>query len=196
MDSIELVTDRLRLRPVTDEDAGPTSALMREEIAANLTTWAPETTVAAARERIERSRRLLRTRQALDLAILDRLSGNMLGWLSLFREGDRGLIGRVGFWLGCDHQGQGLVVEAAEQALPLGLGFLGVRELEAYVYPWNTRCIRAMSKLRFDRDGTTELYSPVRQKAETAILFRREFAESDKRVGERDRDIDKRLICD
>jgi [ribosomal protein S5]-alanine N-acetyltransferase len=175
MDSIELVTERLRLRPVADEDAGPTSALMRGEIAGNLTTWAPETTIAAAGKRIDHSQRLLKTREALDLAILDRPTGDLLGWLSLFTEGDGGHVARIGFWLGCNHQGRGLIIEAAEQAMPVGLGFLGVRELEACVYPWNTHCIRAMHKLHFDRDGTTELYSPVRQRTETALLFRREF---------------------
>ena len=196
MDSIELVTERLRLRPVADEDAGPTSALMRAEIAGNLTTWAPETTIAAARERIDHSRRLLEKREALDLAILGRAMGDLIGWLSLFTAGDRGHVARIGFWLGCAYQGRGLVVEAAEQAMPAGLAFLGVRELEACVYPWNTHCIRAMDKLRFDRDGTAELYSPVRQRTETALLFRREFGGSFKRVGERDRTVDKRLACD
>ena len=82
MDSIELVTERLRLRPVADEDAGPTSALMRAEIAGNLTTWAPETTIAAAQERIDHSRRLLEKREALDLAILDRAMGEVLNELN------------------------------------------------------------------------------------------------------------------
>ena len=190
MDSIELFTDRLRLRPVRDADAGRTSALMREEIAANLTTWAPETTVAAANARIDNSRRLLLKREALDLAILDRPSDTLIGWLSLFREGDREDLARIGFWLGCEHQGQGLAVEAAEQAMPWGLNFLRARELEACVYPWNAYCIRAMGKLRFDRNGTTELYSPVRERAETSLVFRRDFSRSAERVGERRRAVD------
>jgi RimJ/RimL family protein N-acetyltransferase len=196
MNSIEVFTERLRLRPVKDEDAGPTSTLMRAEIAANLTTWAPETTVAAAKERIDSSRRLLTKREALDLAILDQQSGSLIGWLSLFREGDRKQVARIGFWLGCDYQGQGLAVEAAERTMALGLDFLGVSELEACVYPWNTQCIRAIDKLRFNPDGTTELYSPVRKKTETAFLFRRGFSRSVERVGERHLGVDGRPVAD
>ena len=173
MEIIELVTDRLRMRPVADADASPTAALMCDRIAVNLTTWPPQTTVADARQRISDARHRFSMRQALDLSILERRSGEFLGWLSLFKDDDRDDVARIGFWLGLEYQGQGLLSQAAPAAIASGANFLGVRELEACVYPWNARGIRAICKLGFESAGTTELHSPVRQRTESALLFKR-----------------------
>jgi ribosomal-protein-alanine N-acetyltransferase len=173
MEAIELVTDRLRLRPVVDADAISTAALMCDRIAANLTTWQPKTTVADASRRIADARLRFSMRQALDLSIFGRRSGEFLGWVSLFKDDERDDVARIGFWLGLDHQGQGLVSEAAPVAIASGATYLGVRGLEACVYPWNARGIRAIGKLGFEPAGSTALYSPVRERTEGTLLFGR-----------------------
>ncbi|HEY0627918.1 MAG TPA: GNAT family N-acetyltransferase [Sphingomicrobium sp.] len=170
----ELETKRLYLRPIAGRDAEATAQLMTPDVAANLTTWPPSMTAEMALDRIRSAEESLSRTRAVEFAIMDRPARHLLGWISIGTvPGDQEGRARIGFWLGTAYQGQGLMFEAAEAAIPLAASFLSIQTLEACVYPWNSRGIALIRKLGFDPTGSTQLFSPVRDRLEEALLFER-----------------------
>lgn len=169
---LELRTSRLRLRPVELRDALPTAALMNGGIAANLTTWPPQLSPAEARERIAVARDRLAARQALEMAILDRATDQLLGWVSIIVDSPKPHAASLGFWLGQPFQGQGLMIEAVRAVMPLAASFLRISAIEAHVYPWNSASIRLVRRLGFAGEGGVDLYSPIRRRNEEAFRYR------------------------
>lgn len=170
----ELETKRLYLRPIAGRDAEATAQLMTSDVAANLTTWPPCMTTEMARDRIRSAQEGFAGGRAVELAILDRSAWNLLGWISIGTlPDDKKDKARIGFWLGTPYQGQGLMFEATEAAIPLAVRFLSIQTLEACVYPWNKRGLGLMRKLGFDPIGSSQLFSPVRARFEEALSFRR-----------------------
>lgn len=179
MAALDLRTSRLHLRPVRPDDARATAALMDDEIASYLTTWPPDMSPRQARARIAVAEERLAQREAVELAILRRSTEQLLGWISFIIECPGSGAATIGFWLGREHQGQGLMTEAAAAAIPAAADFLDVRALEAFVYPWNSASIALARKLGFRAVGGTAFYSPVRKQTEEAFLFRRKIADSE-----------------
>ena len=173
---LEPKTSRLRLRPVRPDDALATAALMNDEIASYLTTWPPELSPAQAASRIEAAEERLSAQEAIEFAITRRADGKLLGWLSFVLEDQCSSAATVGFWLGEEYQGQGLMTEAATAAMPVAASFLRATTLDAHIYPWNSASIGLVRKLGFWPQGGVALYSPVRGRCEDAFLFRRQFA--------------------
>lgn len=124
-------------------------------------------------DRIKLAQEALAARQSLELAILDRSTRRLFGWVSvgIFPNAEDN-VSRIGFWLGGAHQGRGLMLEAAQAAIPLAASFLSIKSLEACVYPWNKAGIGLIRKLGFNPEGTVELFSPVRGRFEEALLFK------------------------
>lgn len=174
MTDLERTTERLLLRPVQEWDAAPTAALMTPDVAANLTSWPSPMAPEMALERIRLAHDALAARQALDLAVCDRESEALLGWISVGippLATDQGEA-RIGFWLGRRHQGRGLMTEAAQAVIPMAVDVLSIGTIDACVYPRNATSAAIVRKLGFQPHGCVQLYSPVRGRNEEALLFR------------------------
>lgn len=172
MNGCELITPRLRLRPVQTVDAEATAALMNANIASNLIGWPATLSVVQARDRIERARHRFSTGRALELAILDRNSGDLLGWISMALSDRQADLASLGYWLGEPHQGRGLMTEAAAAAVPFAADYLGAAIVEARVLPGNPASVALLDNLGFQYQGPSKLFSPVRRRMEESVLFR------------------------
>lgn len=176
---LDLYTSRLRLRPVRPDDARATAELMDEDVAAYVTTWPAKMSLRQARERIAAAQEHFAGREAIDFAILSHDSRRLLGWISFMVECRERRVASIGFWLGRQFQGRGVMSEAATAALPAVAEFLDARTIEANAYPWNSASIALLRKLAFKAVGGSTLYSPVRLRNEDAFLFRRTLDEAE-----------------
>ena len=165
----ELLTARLRLRSVEPRDAASTAALVTPDVTANLSTWPSPMTEDQALERILEAKRLERSREAINFAILDRARGTLFGWIGLIRTGERS--GRLGYWLGSPWRGRGLMKEAATAALPAAAGFLGVSEVVALTLPDNRPSVAVLRALGFRSAGEDEFYFEIAAKSRMCLKF-------------------------
>lgn len=165
----ELRTARLRLRSVEPVDAAPTAALVTPDVTANLSTWPSPMSEHQALERILEAKRLERSREAVNFAILSGVRGALIGWIGLIRTGERS--GRLGYWLGSAWRGRGLMTEAAAAALPAAAGFLGVSEVVALTLPDNRPSIAVLHALGFRPSGEEEFYFETAAKSRMCLKF-------------------------
>ena len=150
-DILQLQTPRLLLRPVEAGDAAATAALITPDVAANLSTWpSPMSTVQAA-DKIGRSRAMLGAREAVDLAIVDRNDGALLGWIGLALVAPA--TARLGYWLGTAARGRGLMKEAVAMAVPPAAAFVDAGRIVAMVLKDNAPSIAVLRATGFEFTG-------------------------------------------
>ena len=166
---LRLSTARLVLRPVEEADAVATAALVTPDVAANLSTWPSPMSETEASQRIDNSQRDLAARRAIDFAIVDRSSALLLGWIGL-RLIDSGLA-RLGYWLGAEHRGHGLMKEAAAEAVPIGAAFLEVERVRAFVLKNNAASIAVLQAVGFRMTGEEDVFLETSRKSQSCFRF-------------------------
>ncbi len=95
-------------------------------------------------------------------------SGELVGSISIEKIADG--MGEVGYWLGVDWWGQGLMTEACRTLCRFGFEVLGLDALEAHHLQRNPASGRVLQKAGFVRLGT-ELRQ-VGEKKEAVVLYR------------------------
>jgi len=146
-----LLTRRLMLRLVTEQDVEPTAPLVTEDVAANLSTWPSPMSEQQVLERVRRSQDLVAARQAIDFAIVDRLSERLLGWIGMGMI--EGGAARLGYWLGAPFRNRGIMKEAGAAVVPAAAWFLRVTRVKALVLKGNAASIAVLENLSFVADG-------------------------------------------
>jgi [ribosomal protein S5]-alanine N-acetyltransferase len=142
-----LTTPHLCVRPVAEEDAEPTAALVTPDVADNLLTWPSPMSAGQALARIRECATLQEERRAVNFAILLRDRGQLIGWVGL-KLGDDGPP-RLGYWIGTAFRNAGLMKEAARCAVPAGAAFLGASSVDALVLPENAASIAVLKHAGF-----------------------------------------------
>ncbi len=164
-------TRRLALRPVEAADAAATARLMTPMVAAELISWPSPMTAAQAAERIERSAAGLIAADSADLAILDRRSGALLGWIGAAVIGGERRLGTLGYWLGEDFHDQGYMTEAARAAVPWFAQALRLDAIEACIHPHNFASQAIVEGLGFQLKGRRRIFADTRGAEEDFITF-------------------------
>lgn len=59
----------------------------------------------------------------------------------------------LGYWLGKDYWGRGIVTEAVQHFTSYGFRHFGLKRIYAYVFPFNTGSIRVLEKVGFHYEG-------------------------------------------
>jgi len=147
-------TPRLILRPVADEDAGPTSRLVTPDIAEQLSTWPSPMSEEQALDRIRQSQERLSQGKSVNFAILLKSDEALLGWIGLWLVSDQAA--RIGYWIGGPYRRQGLTSEALIHAIPAARELLGFSSLEALVLPTNFASRSMLGKLGFIEAGRAD----------------------------------------
>jgi len=169
--SLQMRTARLSLRPVEEMDAAATAALVTPDVAANLSTWPSPMSAAQATAKIERSRAMLNTREAVDLAILDRNDGALLGWIGLARVAPA--TARLGYWLGGGARDRGMMKEAVTVAVPAAATFLDAGRIVAMVLKDNAPSIAVLRATGFEFNGEELVPFEVAQVSRPCFRFER-----------------------
>lgn len=152
---MEIVTARLRLDALRDEDADALFAYRGDPAVARFQGWKPASVVDA--------KRFIETQHGLvpdtpdtwwQRAIRLRDSGELIGDLGLHFMDDKTV--EVGISLAPAHQRQGYAREALEVMLDFVLGGLRKQHVKAFVDPRNFMCMRLLEGLGMRRGADQE----------------------------------------
>lgn len=169
-DPLHAFTERLWIRPVRLEDAAATAALTTEALSARLLTWPAAMTSLEAARRIRISRRATRAGEGLDLALIVRNDRRLAGWIGM-RRISHSDCATLGYWLGEEFHGRGLMAEAAPAALPLFSRFLKVPRMRASVQRNHEASIAILKRLGMVPVSEGTIFSPLRRRHEPVQWF-------------------------
>ncbi len=153
-----LETGRLKLRPLTYDDAEAQYAIFSDPEVVRY--WSSEvwTDMASAHEWIAHALECYRTASSLRFAVEIAATGEMVGNVNLYDFSERNRRCEIGYAFGSAHWGQGYALEALEAALDYGFRMLDLNRVEADVDPGNPASSRLLEKLGFRKEG----YMPER----------------------------------
>jgi RimJ/RimL family protein N-acetyltransferase len=152
---MEIVTARLRLDALRDEDADALFAYRTDPAVARFQGWKPAS-VADAKRFIETQHGLAPDTPDTwwQRAIRLRESGKLIGDLGLHFMDDEAV--EVGISLAPAHQRQGYAREALEVMLDFVLGGLRKQHVKAFVDPRNFMCMRLLEGLGMRRGAAKD----------------------------------------
>lgn len=144
----ELQTERLFLRECLVSDADDIFAYSADPEVGPNAGWEPHKTVADSVE-------VIRTIFAWGYvwAMVDKPSGHVIGSLGLHSNRLGNGCWELGYAMGRDYWGRGLMTEAAREVLRYGFEVLGLKEIECGCFPFNHRSQRVIEKLGFEPCG-------------------------------------------
>ena len=144
-----ILTERLLLRPFTDDDFDSLLAIQRREDVTRYLYWGPRTP-DQVREMLDRRKRMtaiVDEGQGIDLVGASRESGTMIGHFSLQWVSREHQLGEIGFVIHPDHHGKGYGTEAARVLLGLGFDGLGLHRVIGRCDGRNAASARLMARL-------------------------------------------------
>lgn len=150
---IVIETPRLTLSPPLRADAPALLSIFSDPQVMKYWNTAPWQSLDDAIRFIERSTEELRDRSALTLCIRDKQSGQLAGKCMLFSFSTSSRRAEIGFGLGRDYWGKGVLNEAAEALIAYAFKVLGLRRIEAEIDPENQASASALLKLGFTQEG-------------------------------------------
>lgn len=152
---MQLITQRLLLRPVTLSDAPAVFAYSKHEQVGPNAGWKPH-------ESIEETTTILKeifVGQEGVFGIELRETGGLIGTAGLIgdpkRENEQTRM--LGYALAWEYWGKGLMTEAVQALLWYGFEELGLALVSAYCYPHNSRSRRVLQKCGFVYEGRLRL---------------------------------------
>lgn len=166
-----LETARLRLRCVTAEDATATAMMMTPEVSRWVAYWPVPFTYEMAVARIEAACEGARRGDALPFAVTDKASGDLIGWVMIYRDEENRRRGSLGYWFGERHHGKGYMRELAPVALAAGFDLLDLDVIEAAAQPGNAASIAVMRACGMKPAGEGMVYAPARQRHELCHFY-------------------------
>ena len=177
--STRVVTERLALRAPRTTDVPELRRVLRAN-AAHLKPWSaapgpgedPASLTAVSRA-VLRHRREWKRGQAFVLVITPRADDKrIVGRLALggvllgaFRNA------YLGYWIDCEHQGQGLMTEAVRAATELALHTVGLHRVQAAVMPRNVASQRVLAKVGYRQEGLAARYLCIAGAWEDHLMF-------------------------
>jgi ribosomal-protein-alanine N-acetyltransferase len=172
-DGCRLRTARFVLTPLSHDDADALLGHFGDPRVTEFLDIRPLMGLSDAREVIDWAEALRSSASGLRWAIRDGRGGfvGTCGFhLMTFERGRRA---EVGYDLGPDHWGKGVMDEVLPAALAFGFGVLGLRRIEAMVTPGNDRSCAVLERHGFVREGVLRDYAFWRERFWDQILYAR-----------------------
>lgn len=172
---VEIVTERLVLRPPVARDFPDWSALRRESEAFLKPwepTWSPEhLTSRAFRNRVVWADRSIRLGEAVPLLILAR-SGGMIGGITISNiRRQPAQAGTLGYWTGQRHARQGYMSEALAAVRDHAFHRMDLSRLEAACLPENRASRRLLERCQFKYEGVAQAYLQINGRWRNHVLY-------------------------
>ena len=156
---------RVTLRPPRSTDYGQWAELRRAS-RDFLQPWEPrwasdDLERRAWRQRLRRYRREF-DRGAGYTFFVFLTDGTLIGGISIanIRHGVA-QSAQIGYWVGQQHAGKGLMLDALSALIPFGFDTLRLHRIEAACMPENKRSVRLLEKARFQREGLMRSYLKI-----------------------------------
>ncbi len=171
-----LVGARVLLRPAAAGDYAEWAAVRRES-RQFLEPWEPKWTVdelerGAWRQRLRRYREEMAQGSGMPFLIFEKATGRLAGGITLgnIRHGVA-QSGQIGYWMGVNHAGTGLMHEAVLLVVRFGFETLRLHRIEAACIPDNQRSIRVLEKAGFRREGLLRSYLRINGVWQDHLLY-------------------------
>lgn len=149
MNTIELVDDRLRLRPWRDEDADALLEAAKESVA-TVGHWLPWCHAGYGFDDacgwIAHCRSGWTAGDHFAFAIFDKISGELMGGAGLSQHNRLHRSANLGYWVRQTRQREGVGVAAAKRVVKFGFDTLGLIRVEVVVLPMNQASRRTAEK--------------------------------------------------
>lgn len=146
-------TARLRLRPLTDDDAPALFALFSEPEVVRYWSSPAMREIAEARTLIREVREEFATGALHEWALERRDAPGLIGTCTLAHLSPENRRGEIGYALHPDAQGRGFMGEALDALVAHAFDGLGLHRLEADVDPRNAASMRSLARLGFVQEG-------------------------------------------
>jgi 8-oxo-dGTP diphosphatase len=144
---LPLVTERLVLRAFEEKDAEPLVRLLKDKSIADMTARIPYPyTLEDAHTWIQKSRIAMETGMAVNLAITRWPDQELIGGIGLEAE--------LGYWLGTDYWGRGLMTEAVKAMLHFAFFTLKTAQIVGSAKEVNAASKRIFNRFGFRETGT------------------------------------------
>ncbi|WKZ35450.1 MAG: GNAT family protein [Anaerolineales bacterium] len=154
----KLETERLLLRPLTMNDLDFVFRHFSEPLVTEfLLDEAPISDIAQAREMIE-SYQESETKSWNRWGIVLKNNHQIIGTCGYHKWNKRDLRAEIGYDLGPEFWGKGIMTEALRAALQNGLEGMGLNRIEAMVHPQNQGSLHLLHKLGFQKEGLLRDY--------------------------------------
>ena len=144
---------RLLVRPLTKADLSDLMQVNGDAAVTRFLPYATWTSPADADAWYQRMADIQATGTAVQLVLVERLSGRAIGTCLLFRFDEGSARTELGYVLGRAHWGSGYMHEALVAVIDVAFGALSLRRLEAEVDPRNAASGRLLQRLGFTREG-------------------------------------------
>jgi RimJ/RimL family protein N-acetyltransferase/protein tyrosine phosphatase (PTP) superfamily phosphohydrolase (DUF442 family) len=151
---VRLETERLVLRDALLSDAEAVHRYAGDPEVVKLMIWGPNTwehTTEVVQNRVREQS--ARDRRDLELFIVDKASGELVGGAGLRVHDSSALSGDLGYVLSRQHWGRGIVPEACRKLLELGFGGFALQRIWASADARNVQSQRVMEKLGMRREA-------------------------------------------
>jgi len=146
-------SERLSLRPLAADHLADLMAVNGDERVTRFVPYATWTSSADAQAWHDRMQTLCAGGTAHQLVLLRRLDGRAIGTLLLFKHDEASRRIELGYALGHDCWGQGLMREAVEAACAHAFGEMDIRRIEAEVNPANGASCALLERVGFTLEG-------------------------------------------
>lgn len=152
-ESLELLTQRLRLRPLRETDAEALFGIFSDPEVMRYWSTLPWTSLQQARDLIARDQAAHRSGDYVRLGLERRDDGVLIGNCTLFGLNRGSRRAEMGYGQARAAWGHGFMREALTALLHYGFGPLGLNRVEADIDPRNGASARALESLGFQREG-------------------------------------------
>ncbi|UGV24815.1 N-acetyltransferase [Rhodopseudomonas boonkerdii] len=150
---------------------------LRERSRAYLTPWEPiwpsdDLTRSGFRRRLRRYAEDISADRAYPFLVFRESDDTLVGGITLANV-RRGIVqaGTIGYWVGQQFTGQGMMTTALRVLLPTLFGELGLHRIEAACIPTNTPSVRVLEKCGFTREGLARRYLCINGVWQDHLLF-------------------------
>lgn len=144
-----LETERCIIRPFTPEDAPAFFEVMRHEQVTRYIGQKPMASVEDAVARLQRFQRVYDQQEGLVWAVVLRENNQLIGNVLLWNLNSAHYRAEVGYILGPEWWGKGLMTEVVTRVLDFGFDTMGLHSIEAQTDPDNAASRRVLEKLGF-----------------------------------------------
>jgi [ribosomal protein S5]-alanine N-acetyltransferase len=155
----------------------PQWADLRERSRAYLTPWEPiwpsdDLTRSGFRRRLRRYAEDIAADRAYPFLVFRESDDALVGGITLANV-RRGIVqaGTIGYWVGQQFTGQGMMTTALRVLLPTLFGELSLHRIEAACIPTNTPSVRVLEKCGFTREGLARRYLCINGVWQDHLLF-------------------------
>ncbi len=159
---LPLETERLLLRPFTDDDMEVVHAYATDDGVIRFMNWGPNSP-GQTRTFLRDAARCVTERQGdLTLAVTVRESGLLAGGISLQLTSEENGEAELGYCLAREYWGKGYATEASARMLTLAFGEWDLHRVIATCRPANRASARVLEKLGMRREGLLRSHLKIR----------------------------------